>query len=290
MPWQIYSVSMASRKEILKQIADPLTALYGEREAHSIALIAATELSGVRRSAFLVDPDAPLEIEGLDEVVERLKNGEPVQYVTGRTEFYGREFGVGQGVLIPRPETEELVDWIVHREGGKACVLLDVGTGSGCIAASLKLEMPPVKVFAVDLSEDALRIAQQNFERLGAEVELRRGDALGDLWEVIREPLDVIVSNPPYVPAADLEGMDRNVRDFEPHMALFVPDNDPLLFYRAIARAGQRMLREGGRLYFEIYHAFAGQMRQMLLREGYCEVEVREDLFGKPRMICCRKK
>ncbi len=281
---------MASRKEILKQIADPLTALYGEREAHSIALIVATELSGIGRSTFLVDPDSELEIEGLDAVIERLKKGEPVQYVTGRTEFFGREFEVGAGVLIPRPETEELVDWIVRREASKACSLLDVGTGSGCIAASLKLEMPSARVFAVDLSDDALRIAHRNFERLEADVELRRGDALGDLGAVVREPLDVIVSNPPYVPAADLEGMDRNVRDFEPHMALFVPDNDPLLFYRAIARAGQGMLREGGRLYFEIYHAFAEEMQQMLLGEGYCEVEVREDLFGKPRMICCRKK
>lgn len=280
---------MTTRKDVIRRIAAPLEAVYGVREARAVALVAATELSGLDRNAFLADPDAELELEGLDEAVARLRRGEPVQYVTGGTEFYGRRFGVEPGVLIPRPETEELVDWIVRREGGRPCALLDVGTGSGCIAASLALELPEAEVFAVDVSDDALRVARENFVRLGARVALRRGDALGALGAAVPEPLDVIVSNPPYVPLSDLSEMDRNVKDFEPHVALFVPDNDPLVFYRAIARAGRTMLRAGGRLYFEIYHLYADAMTRMLRDEGYAGIEVREDLFGKPRMICCHR-
>lgn len=281
---------MATRKEILHQIATPLVALYGEREAHSIALIAASELSGVARDQFLIDPSAQLEINDLDRVVEELKQGRPVQYVTGETEFYGRRFSVGEGVLIPRPETEELVDWILSRERHADLNVLDVGTGSGCIAASLALELKSPHVFAIDIEERALAFARRNFAALGAQVALREGNALLNLHALFPEKMDIIVSNPPYVPQSDLEGMDTNVRDYEPHSALFVPDNDPLLFYRAIARAGQAMLTPGGRLYFEIYHHYADRMVEMLQHEHYERIEVREDLFGKPRMICCLKK
>lgn len=278
---------MATRAEILKRIEAPLVPLYGAREARSIALLAVSELSGLPAAAFLTDPGAALVIEGLEQAVAALAQGRPVQYVTGSAEFLGRRFAVREGVLIPRPETEELAAWVV-REERQARALLDVGTGSGCIAATLALELPEAEIAAAEISEAARSAAAENFRTLGACVTLRRADALHDLAEVFPGPFDAIVSNPPYVPQSDLEAMHTNVRDHEPHEALLVPDDDPLLFYRAIARAGRRMLHPGGRLYFEIYHLHADAMREMLCAEGYTAAEVREDLFGKPRMLCCR--
>ena len=163
-----------------------------------------------------------------------------------------------------------------------------MGTGSGCIAASRALALPGAEVFAADLSDAALAIAAENCYTLGARVTLRKADALGGLDEIFPGPFDAIVSNPPYVPQSDLAAMHANVREYEPREALFVPDDDALRFYRAIARAGRRMLRPGGKLYFEIYERSAGQMRLMLGEEGYTDTEVREDLNGKPRMVCSR--
>lgn len=280
---------MTTRRDILDRIRTRLTPLYGEREARSIALVAAAELSGLSASALLTDPGAPLEIAQLDELLGQLAAGRPVQYVVGRTEFCGRTFAVREGVLIPRPETEELATWVAQAET-EARSLLDVGTGSGCIAATLALALPGAKVYAADISDTALTIAAENCRTLGAGVTLRRADALSDLAEVFAGPFDVIISNPPYVPQSDLAAMHVNVREYEPHEALLVPDDDPLRFYRAIARAGRRMLRPGGRLYFEIYERFADAMRRMLGEEGYTDTEVREDINGKPRMTCSRLK
>lgn len=280
---------MPTRREILDRIAERLVPLYDRREARSIALTAASELTGLIPSAFLTDPAAPLTIDGLDRLIAELAAGRPVQYVTGRTEFRGRPFAVREGVLIPRPETEELAAWIVRNEA-PARQLLDVGTGSGCIAATLAAELPAAEVSAADISGAALAVAAENCRALGVQVTLRRADALHDLAEVFPGPFDVVVSNPPYVPAADRAAMHPNVRDYEPCEALFVPDDDPLLFYRAIARTGRRILRPGGRLYFEIYHSSAEAVRQLLGEEGYTDTEVREDLNGKPRMTCSRLK
>ena len=279
---------MTSRRDILRTIAEPLAGLYGEREARSIALLAASELSGLPEAAFLTDPQAAVEIDGLATAVERLAAGYPVQYVTGRAQFFGRKFAVREGVLIPRPETEELVAWMLRAERDAAAIL-DVGTGSGCIAVTLAAELPRAKVAAVDISPTALAIAEENSRTFGATVELRQADMLDDLTSVFSEPFDVIVSNPPYVPQRDRATMHPNVRDHEPSEALFVPDDDPLLYYRAIARAGRKLLRTGGRLYFEIYHLHADALCALLAEEDYTDVEVRNDLFGRPRMLCSRK-
>lgn len=278
---------MPTRREILRRIADPLVALYGEREAANIALLAVSELAGLNPSALLTEPNAPIGDQDWDGVIARLTGGEPVQYVLGNTEFCGLRIAVRPGVLIPRPETEELVQWIVRREAGAPAVL-DVGTGSGCIALAIKHLLPDTQVFAADVSDQALAIAAENSGKLNTPVTFRRADALTDLAEVFPEQFDVIVSNPPYVPHADLRTMHTNVRDHEPHEALFVPDDDPLLFYRAICRTARRMLRPGGRLYFEIYHLHADAMRTMLAEEGYTHTEVRDDFTGKPRMTCSR--
>ncbi len=278
---------MTTRRDILQRIAVPLVPLYGEREARSIALLAAAELSGLPETAFLTDPQAEIVVDGLDAIIEQLTAGRPVQYVIGTAEFLGRQFVVREGVLIPRPETEELVTWILSEER-QATSILDVGTGSGCIAATLAMELPHSDVSAADISEDALAVASENCRRLGVRVDLRRADALNDLTEVFTGPFDVIVSNPPYVPQSDRATMHPNVRDHEPAEALFVPDDDPLRFYRVIAQAGRKLLRAGGRLYFEIYYQHADAMRTLCSEEGYTDIRVREDLFGRPRMLGCR--
>ncbi len=280
---------MTTRREILCRIAAPLVPLYGEREARSIALLAAAELSGLPEAAFLTDPQAEIALDRLDAVIEQLAAGRPVQYVTGTAPFLGRRFAVREGVLIPRPETEELTAWIL-REERNASAILDVGTGSGCIAATLAAELPRATVAAVDLSETALAAAAENCRALGVRVDMRRADALHDLAEVFSGPFDVIASNPPYVPQRDRATMLPNVRDYEPAEALFVPDDDPLLFYRAIARAGLRMLRPQGRLYFEIYSQYADALCTLLAEEGYTDLRIRNDLFERPRMLCCRIK
>ena len=279
---------MTTRRDITARIEAALAPLYEPREARNIALAAVTELAQLPWSALLSDPDAELEAPWLDRVVAELAAGRPLQYVTGTAEFLGRRFAVSEGVLIPRPETEELAAWIV-RDERHARRLLDVGTGSGCIAATLALELPDAEVFAADISEKALATAAENCRTLGASVTLRRADALNDLAERFPEPFDAIVSNPPYVPASDRVTMHPNVRDYEPAEALFVPDDDILRFYRAIAQAGQTMLVPGGKLYFEIYHTAAEPLRRMLAREGYADIVVREDMNRKPRMVCSTK-
>ena len=276
-----------TRRETIDRLTARLSGLYDAREARSIALAAVAELSALTPSALLTDPGAELEVEGLEAAAARLAAGEPLQYVLGYAEFYGRRFAVREGVLIPRPETEELADWIL-RDEREAQRLLDVGTGSGCIAATLALGMPRTAVFAADISDDALAAAEENFRALSAPVTLRKADALGDLAKVFPERFDVIVSNPPYVPRSDRAAMHVNVRDHEPAVALFVPDDDRIRFYRAIAQAGRQMLRPGGRIYFEIYEHAAEEVGSMLGDEGYAAITLRRDLFGKPRMVCSR--
>jgi len=276
-----------TRRETVDRLTERLVPLYGEREARAIARNAVAELAGLPLSALLTDPGAELAVEGLAEAEAQLITGKPLQYVVGHTEFCGRRFAVREGVLIPRPETEELVDHILRSErgGGK---LLDVGTGSGCIAASLALGLPEAEVFAADISDDALAVAAENFRTLGARVTLRKADALRGLAEVFPEHFDMIVSNPPYVPESDRAAMHPNVRDHEPAVALFVPDDDRIRFYRAIAQAGRQMLAPGGRLWFEIYEHAADEVVRMLGDERYTDITVLRDLFDKPRMICSR--
>lgn len=276
-----------TRRETVDRLTARLVPLYGEREARAIARSAVAELAGIPLSALLTDPGAELAVEGLAEAEAQLAAGKPLQYVVGHTEFYGHRFAVREGVLIPRPETEELVDRMVRSERG-ARRLLDVGTGSGCIAASLALALPEAEVYAADISDAALTVAAENYQQLDAKVTLRKADALNGLETVFPERFDAIVSNPPYVPESDRAAMHPNVRDHEPAVALFVPDGDRIRFYRAIAQAGRRMLAPGGRLWFEIYEHAADEVVRMLGGEGYTDTEVFRDLFDKPRMVCSR--
>lgn len=280
---------MSTRREILRRIAAPIEPLYGAREARQIALVVVSELADLRIAELLADPDRPLEIAGLDRIIGELTSGRPLQYIIGTAEFCGLRIGVREGALIPRPETEELVLWVAD-ENRAAARLLDIGTGSGCIALAIKHRLPETEVFAADISEEALAIARTNAAALNLNVEFRCADALCGIEEVFPERFDVIVSNPPYIPQSEQAEMRRNVTGYEPATALFVPDDDPLLFYRAIARAARRMLTDVGRLYYEIHEQFGDEVCAMLRAEGFRGVELRRDFNDKFRMICGRKE
>ena len=277
---------MATRREIFRALTEAGAELYGEAEARQIAEMV-LESRGVSRNMLLVDPNEELQFPDLDSVINDIRAWRPVQYIIGTAEFAGMDFEVSDAVLIPRPETEELVDWIASEVGDSASIL-DVGTGSGCIAIALSRAVSGSSVWALDISADALAVARRNGAKYAPDVRFVEGDALSDFSALFAEKFDVVVSNPPYIPDSDSRLMRRNVTDYEPHTALFVPDNDPLLFYRSIARTALRMLNAEGKLYFEIYESLADEMQRMLHDEGYEEIVVREDFRGKPRMICAK--
>lgn len=277
---------MATRREIFRALTEAGAELYGEAEARQIAEMV-LESRGVSRNMLLVEPNEELQFPDLDSVINDIRAWRPVQYIIGTAEFAGMDFEVSDAVLIPRPETEELVDWIASEVGDSASIL-DVGTGSGCIAIALSRAVSGSSVWALDISADALAVARRNGAKYAPDVRFIEGDALSDFSALFAEKFDIVVSNPPYIPDSDSRLMRRNVTEYEPHTALFVPDNDPLLFYRSIARTALRMLKAEGKLYFEIYESLADEMQRMLHDEGYEEIVVREDFRGKPRMICAK--
>jgi len=227
--------------------------------------------------------------EKFQNAVNKLKNYIPIQYIIGNTEFYNLTLKVNAATLIPRPETEELVAWIINDQNNKQNIsILDVGTGSGCIAIALAKNLPEAKVFALDVSEKALRIARQNAVDNGVTIEFIEADIfdvdLGNLQ------FDVIVSNPPYVRELEKETMSPNVLNHEPHLALFVKDDDPLLFYRSIVEVANNTLKSKGFLYFEINEFLGNLTRQLVQKLNYCNIELKKDLFMKDRMIKANKK
>lgn len=278
---------MTSRSDILRILQRAAMECYPEVEARQIAEMIAMQRGGITRSDILVDPHAPLDIADVDAICAELRSWRPVQYILGTAYFADMDLEVREGVLIPRPETEELVEWIAA-DIPHAKRILDVCTGSGCIALALARRIAQSDVCGIDISTDALAIARRNAERYAPRVKYLMADALADFSAVAGDGFDVIVSNPPYIPEADRAAMRPNVTRYEPDVALFVPDDDPLLFYRAIAHTSRRMLAEGGRLYFEIYETQASAMATMLSAEGY-STTLRDDFRGKPRMICATK-
>lgn len=229
--------------------------------------------------------DAQLNI--INEIIERLKSKEPIQYILGETQFFELNFMVNEHVLIPRPETEELVEWIIEDVNEKSINLLDIGTGSGCIAISLAKKLPLAKIYGWDISPDALKVAKTNAIENNVEVKFEINDILNTYKT--DKSFDVIVSNPPYITNSEKELMNSTVLDFEPHIALFVPDSSPLIFYERIADFALNSLNKGGTLYFEINQENAQKTSAMLLRKGFSEVELRKDLSGNDRMIKAKK-
>jgi len=222
------------------------------------------------------------------EVLDELKKGNPVQHVIGEADFMDMVFEVNAEVLIPRPETEELVHWIISNNKNNSPKILDVGTGSGCIAVSLAKYLSDAQVTALDVSENALKVAKLNAIKNSVNVDFINGNIL-ELSEIDGAHYDIIVSNPPYVREQEKQLMNRNVTDFEPHLALFVSDNDPLLFYRTIAQKSRNWLNPNGQLYFEINQAFGNEIKDLLISNGYSDVEIRKDINGKDRMAFGRR-
>lgn len=270
------------RRELFGRIRQELAGGYPSEEAEAVALRLLGHYLGVDRAALYLDPEAETEeIPDLSAAVRELMAGRPLQYVLGETEFYGRSLKVNESVLIPRPETEELVRWIAEEHRNASPRIIDIGTGSGAIAIALATELPGAEVSALDISPEALETARENAERNEVRVSFLQCDILR---EKPAGKFDVIVSNPPYVRESEKTEMRSNVLDHEPGTALFVPDSDPLLFYREIAAWGREALNDGGTLYFEINEAFGPETGELLSALGYGHVEVRKDLFGKDRM------
>lgn len=293
------------------QLWKRLTVIYNEREAQAIVRTVLDALFGMSLTDICLGKVTQLSADDttrLEKIMQRLEKSEPVQYVLGSGWFAGRLFDVAPGVLIPRPETEDLVKWTcdeakekekednskeergkeekeVSKKGEEAPhpSILDIGTGSGCIAITVALALPQARVTAWDISTDALAIAAGNAHRLGASVRFEHQDALSAPDD--EERWDVIVSNPPYICDRERADMSDNVLSYEPELALFVPDSDPLLFYRAIARYASKALKPGGRLLFETNTAYAHKVAQVMANKGFTAIEVRNDCFGKPRMV-----
>jgi len=228
-----------------------------------------------------------VDFEKIESIVLRLKNFEPIQYILGETEFYGLRLKVNPAVLIPRPETEELVQWIIKSNLPEHSRILDIGTGSGCIALALKSQLKNAEVFGVDISERALEIARQNAFKNNLDVGFFQTDILK--WELfIWKTFNVIVSNPPYIRASEKPQMHANVLNFEPENALFVTDKDPLVFYRSIGAFTKKHLSENGMLFFEINENLGLEIKELLLDFDFSEIEIRKDINGKKRMVFCR--
>ena len=275
---------------IVYEIRDALRGHYPDSEALSLAKILLTEAFGFSTLELYGGKDKEISgnrLRDLHEMLSRLKKNEPIQYIIGTESFCGLTFEVNPNVLIPRPETQELVRWIESDWKSVPCRILDIGTGSGCISISLAKFLEGAKVESWDISEGALQVARRNCVRNEVEVLLRQQDVLSVVPE--GELYQVIVSNPPYICEKEKVDMDANVLDWEPETALFVPDADPLLFYRKIAELGISMLCEGGALYFEINRAYGEETLRMLEGLGYRQLELRKDDFGNDRMIkACR--
>ena len=267
-----------------------LAKVYPDNEAKAISRLLMEDLFGLSHiicgAADRLSDDS---CRVLEEAVQRLERSEPIQYVTGKALFCDRLIHVEPGVLIPRPETEQLCRLVV--EGVKDVFhpdILDIGTGSGCIATTLSLDIPEARLSAWDISDKALSIAAANAEALGAKVRFSKQDALNAPDDKAR--WDAIVSNPPYICDREKADMERNVLDNEPHLALFVPDSDPLLFYRSISEYAAKSLRDGGLLFFEINEHYANDTSIMLQRLGFDDIRIIKDIFDKDRNIVCRKR
>lgn len=277
--------------DVRHRILETLSPRYGVGEADAMARLVMTHLKGWDFPTLLANEnrEASDYVKGrADEIIEQLLRDVPIQYALGETTFYGLKLKVGPGVLIPRPETEELVEWIVKDNQQPDLDVIDLCTGSGAIAAALARNLRFARVEAVDVSPEAVEVARGNFVDLKLKVEVREADVF--TLELPSEAFDIIVSNPPYVDLSEKAGMEPNVVDHEPHLALFVPDDDPLVFYRRIGTIALDALRPGGRLYFEINPRHASDLRRLLEEMGYGDTEIMKDVHGRDRALKAVKK
>ena len=289
--------------EAEQHLKNELKGIYDDQEAANIADLAIEHITQLKRKDRLFKKEEILlqeQIEQLHRTIERLKNSEPVQYIMNKAWFYGLELYVDNDVLIPRPETEELVEWIIKDVKAKGLnvfdkkqtdadvttqlKIIDVATGSGCIALALKNKMPKAEVWGCDISDRALNVARRNGSELDIRVDFQSVDFLDRAQQKHLPSVDIIVSNPPYVPLKDKNDMRPNVLQYEPHLALFVDDDDPMLFYKALLDFGKHRLHTGGAFYMEVHEDLAQQVKKLFEIEGY-QTEIKKDMQGKERMV-----
>ena len=288
--------------EQYKDFAAQLKAVYDERESANIADWVFESIANNTRLNRVGDKQKQFNTATADQlntVLQRLLAHEPVQYILGEAWFYKMKFFVNEHVLIPRPETEELVEWVVEEIRNKKLeirnkevsqlitnshAILDIGTGSGCIAVALKKELHDAEVFAIDVSEDALQVAKQNAHNQNVKISFFRFDFLNeDGWSSL-PTFDVIVSNPPYIPEDEKKKLAKNVVDNEPHLALFVPNDDPFIFYRKIALFAITHLKENGKIFVEVHEDYAAEVQQIFTEKNF-KMEIKKDMYGRERMI-----
>ena len=268
-------------KQQIDYIISQLRGFYPEEELRELAYWVIEETTGLTRTQILTECKGTQIIPNIEIILQKLRAHEPIQYIFGHTEWRGLDLLVTPATLIPRPETAELIDWILEScDKSKPLHVLDIGTGSGCIAIALKKSAPLWQVIGIDISQDALEIAHENAKRNSVEVEWTQADILSPITDFRFPILDIIVSNPPYICHREKANMDARVLDYEPHSALFVPDDEPLLFYRRIAA-----MKSAKSLYFEINEAYGKEVCDMLKELGYTDIQLKHDIYGKPRMV-----
>ena len=281
-------------KELKTVFLNELNGLYDIEEIENFFSILVEHYLHLNRLSVALNPEKPFSVKDLKPITDALvylKKKIPIQYILGETEFFGIPFKVNNNVLIPRPETEELVDWILNTEFKKRNIklnILDIGTGSGCIAVSLAINLPKSNVYALDVSEQALKIAKVNADLNKVHINSIQASILDfEIWndDIKNLDFDIIVSNPPYVRKLEQEQMRCNVLNHEPHLALFVDNDDALQFYRAIAEYAQKHLKPNGFLFFEINEYLGNEMLQLLKEYNFNSIEIKQDIFGKDRMI-----
>jgi len=274
--------------DLEKQFSAELSNSYAREEATMLCFLSVQHRFVWTKASYLLNKQDT--ITDLDEayfldILVQLKTSKPIQYILGETDFYGRTFRVNPAVLIPRSETEELVKWVLGSVSIVNPHILDIGTGSGCIAISFKIELPEAEVFALDISADALALAQENAALHKAAVRFIEKDVLLMKSTDLYSKFDVVVSNPPYIALAEKDRMKANVLANEPHLALFVPNTNPLIFYERIASIATDLLNPNGFLFFEINERFGTEVVELLVKKGFKQVEMRQDLSGKDRMV-----
>lgn len=275
---------MQSAKELYKYIISKIENIYDQQESSSIAFLL-MEHFGVSRQNYVLNDNCNIKKTSIDNFIYQLQKQIPIQYALGKAWFYDRKFKVDKSVLIPRQETEELCSLIInnHKSNPKKLKIIDLGTGSGCIPITLKLEVPNSDIFALDVSEDALNIAKQNAKQLNAEINFIKKDILND--EIDLSEFDLVISNPPYILNSEKVLMKKNVLDFEPHLALFVEDNDPFIFYEKIINISSR--DNVKHLYFEINESFGEEIKNLMVTKGFQNVCIHRDLQNKNRIVYC---
>ena len=285
-------ISSNKYADVINFFRSELKDLYEKGEIETFIVFCFEEFLNVKKSELLLRSSVTMsesEMLRFTSVIKELKTHKPIQYILGKADFCGMKFKVNENVLIPRPETEELVEHIRSELRGEKFEVIDIGTGSGCIAIALKKIFPQANVSALDVSEKALELAKQNADLNKTEINFFQADILQPINQLTNQLLDLIVSNPPYIKLSEKKTMNKNVSTFEPHIALFVEDEDALIFYKAISDFALKHLTKNGKLFFEINESHGKEVQELLKQKGFKNIEIKKDLSGKDRMMVANR-